>query len=77
MFSVHLGSVLDLFKVLAVIANPIMGIAAIQILRVNLRFLPREVRPPLWRQAGLVLAAMLYGGMTLALLYDSYVKWTK
>ena len=77
MFSVHLGSVLDLFKVLAVIANPIMGIAAIQILRVNLRFLPREVRPPLWRQAGLVLAAMLYGGMTLALLYDSYTKWTK
>lgn len=77
MFSVHLGSVLDLFKVLAVIANPIMGIAAIQILRVNLRFLPREVRPPLWRQAGLVLAAMLYGGMTLALLYDSFVKWTR
>lgn len=76
LISVHFGSVLDLFKVLAVIANPIMGVAAIQILRVNTRFLPREVRPPLWRQAGLVMAAVLYGGMTLALLYDSYTKWT-
>lgn len=74
--SVHFGSVLDLFKILAVIANPIMAVAAVQILRVNLRFLPREIRPPLWRQLGLVLCAVLYGGMTLALLWDSYSKWT-
>ena len=67
--AVHMGSVLDLFKILGIVANPIMAIAAVQILRVNTRFLPKEVRPPLWRQAGLVLCALAYGGMTLALLY--------
>lgn len=67
--AVHLGNVLQLFKVLGIVANPIMAIAAVQILRVNTRFLPREVRPPLWRQAGLVLCALAYGGMTVALVY--------
>lgn len=69
-FAVHLGSVLDLFKILGIVANPIMAIAAVQILRVNTRFLPKEVRPPLWRQAGLVLCALAYGGMTVALIWN-------
>ena len=69
-FAVHLGSVLDLFKILGIVANPIMAIAAVQILRVNTRFLPKEVRPPLWRQAGLVLCAVAYGGMTAALVWN-------
>ena len=69
-FSVHLGSVLDLFKILGIVANPIMAIAAIQILRVNTRFLPPELRPPLWRRAGMVLCAVAYGGMTAALIWN-------
>ena len=68
--AVHLGNVLQLFKVLGIVANPIMAIAAVQILRVNTRFLPKEVRPPLWRQVGLVLCALAYGGMTVALVYS-------
>ena len=28
---------------------------------VNRRFLPRELRPPLWREAALVLTAAFYG----------------
>ena len=70
--AVHLGNVLQLFKVLGIVANPIMAIAAVQIWRVNTRFLPREIRPPFWRQAGLILCAIAYGGMTLALLYDRF-----
>jgi hypothetical protein len=73
--AVHLGNVLQLFKVLGIVANPIMAIAAIQIWRVNTRFLPAEIRPPLWRQAGLILCAIAYGGMTITLLYDSYWKF--
>ena len=79
-FSVHLGSVLDLFKILGIVANPIMAIAAVQILRVNTRFLPPELRPPLWRRAGLVLCAVVYGGMTAALIWnlvDSYNRKPK
>lgn len=66
----NLGSVLSLFKVLGIVANPIMAIAAIQILRVNTRFLPPEIRPPWWRQIGLVICALFYGGLTLALLWS-------
>lgn len=76
-FAIHLGHVLELFKVLGIVANPIMAIAAVQILRVNRRFLPREIRPPAWRQCGLVLCAVAYGGMTVALLYDGYRKWSR
>ena len=32
----------------------------IQILRVNRRFLPRAVRAPLWREAGLLLCVVFY-----------------
>lgn len=66
----NFGSVLSLFKVLGIVANPIMAIAAVQILRVNTRFLPKEIQPPLWRQAGLVICALFYGGLTLALLWS-------
>ncbi len=61
---------LDLFKVLGVVANPIMAIGAIQILRVNTRFLPKEIRPPWWRRCALILCAMLYGTMSLVTFYD-------
>lgn len=66
--AIHQGSVIDLFKVLAVVANPILALAAIQILRVNSRFLPPELHPPLWRQISLVIAAITYGGLTVVML---------
>jgi hypothetical protein len=65
----NLGSVLTLFKVLGIVANPIMAIAAVQILRVNTRFLPKEIRPPLWRRIALVACALFYGSLTLALVW--------
>lgn len=70
LFSIHLGNVLQLFTVLGVVASPILALAAVQILRVNLRFLPREVRPPWWRCAALGLCAAAYGGITLVVLVD-------
>lgn len=72
--SVHFGSVLDLFKILAVIANPIMAIAAVQILLVNRKFLPPEIRPPWWRQAALVLCALVYGGISVALVWMAFSR---
>lgn len=67
-YAVRLGTVLKLFEVLGVVACPIMCIGAIQILRVNTRFLPRELRPAFWRQIGLVLCALAYGGFSIALI---------
>jgi hypothetical protein len=70
LFSANLGGVLTLFTVLGIVANPIMAIAAIQILRVNTRFLPQQIRPPLWRQGALLICALFYGGLTVALLWS-------
>lgn len=66
-FSVRLGTVLQLFEVLGIIACPIMALASIQILRVNTKFLPPELRPQMWRRIGLILCSAAYGGFTVAL----------
>ena len=71
-YAVRIGTVLDLFKVLGVVACPIMSIAALQILRVNTTFLPRELRPSLWRRIGLVACSAAYGGLTIALVIDLF-----
>lgn len=70
LFAIYLGSVPHLFKVLGVVASPIMAIAAIQILRINTRFLPPEFRPPLWRRVALCGSVLVYGGISVALVWN-------
>lgn len=67
-YAVRLGTVLKLFEVLGVVACPIMCIGSLQILRVNTRFLPPELRPAWWRRIGLVLCAIAYGGFSVAII---------
>ncbi|MBI1786117.1 MAG: Nramp family divalent metal transporter [Acidobacteria bacterium] len=67
--TVQWGTAMTLFKALGVVAGPILGLAAVQILRVNTRLLPAELRPSLWRRAGLVLCAIFYVLMFLAVLF--------
>jgi len=76
LFAIHLGSVLDLFKILGILASPIMAIAAVQILRVNTRFLPPEFRPPWWRRIALVCCVFAYGGISIALLINMLRSWS-
>jgi hypothetical protein len=54
------ASPFQLFKVLANVAGLVLVIAGIQIFRVNRRFLPKAVRPALWREAGLLLCVAFY-----------------
>lgn len=75
--AVNLGNVLDLFKILAIVANPVMAIGAIQILRVNRTLLPKSMQPPLWRQFALVVAAVMYGFVTSVVAYDLISKWLR
>ncbi|MEZ6052916.1 MAG: hypothetical protein R3C02_16275 [Planctomycetaceae bacterium] len=63
---------LSLFKILGVAAGPILAIASIQILRVNTRFLPPELRPSLWRRAGLIACALFYGTVSILLAIDFF-----
>lgn len=51
----------SLFKILGLLATPILAIGAFQILRVNTRFLPAEIRPPMWRRVCLVACGVIYG----------------
>ena len=67
-FAVRMGTVIQLFEVLGVVACPIMAFASIQILLVNTRFLPPALRPQMWRRVGLVLCSVAYGGFTIALI---------
>lgn len=66
-FAVRIGTVIQLFEVLGVVACPILAFASIQILRVNTKFLPPEIRPALWRRIGLVICSVAYGGFAIAL----------
>jgi hypothetical protein len=58
--AIRSASPFELFKVLANVAGLILVIAGIQIFLVNRRFLPKAVRPPLWREAGLLLCSAFY-----------------
>ena len=64
---------LSLFKILGLLASPILAIGAVQILRVNLRFLPAEVRPPLWRCLCLAACAVVYTGLAALSLWQYLV----
>jgi hypothetical protein len=59
-FSIRIASPFQLFKVLANMAGVVLAIAGIQILIVNRRFLPRALRPPLWRELSLVVCSAFY-----------------
>jgi hypothetical protein len=70
--SIHFGNVLQLFTVLGLIASPIMALAAVQIWRVNRRFLPKAAQPPVWRQIGLLLCAASYALITSVVIYGTF-----
>lgn len=72
--SIHWGGALTLFKVLGIVAGPILALAALHIWRVNTRFLPRELRPAWWRQALLGLCAAFYGGISAALVTQQFSR---
>ncbi len=59
---------MTLFKALGVVAGPALCLAALQILRVNTTLLPPELRPSLWRRAGLLGCAIFYATMVSAVL---------
>ncbi len=74
LIAVNFGNVVQLFTVLAIVANPVLAIGAVQILLVNRRFLPKSMQPPLWRQAALVIAAVAYTFITCVVVYDQVTK---
>lgn len=75
LIAVNWGNAVTLFKILGGLASPIMAVASIQILIVNTRLLPRELRPPIWRRAALVLCCLCYGYLSVTLTQDLATKF--
>jgi hypothetical protein len=59
--ALQLAQPLTLIKLGAVNAGFISAFAASHVLVVNRRLLPEALRPPAWRQAGLLLCTLFYG----------------
>src|SRR5918993_283804 len=54
------ASPFQLFKILANMAGIVLMIAGVQIFIVTRRFLPKALRPPAWREAGLLVCSAFY-----------------
>ena len=59
--ALRLSQPIILLQLSANMAGLVMVISSIHILYVNMKFLPVELRPPLWRRIALVLMAVFYG----------------
>jgi hypothetical protein len=59
-FAVRLASPIKLFTIFANMAGLIMVVAGLQILRVNRRFLPPELRAAKWREVALLICSAFY-----------------
>ncbi len=69
-FVIRTASPFQLFKVLANMAGVVLVIAGIQIVLVNRRFLAPAVRPPVWREAGVLLCSAFYAFFAFFALRD-------
>ena len=58
--AIRSASPMKLFTILANVAGMVLVIAGVQIFIVNRRFLPRAVRPPLWREIALLACSAFY-----------------
>ena len=67
---VRSASPFQLFKILANVAGLVLVIAGIQIFLVNRRFLPRALRAPGWREAGLLACSAFYAFFAWFVLRD-------
>jgi hypothetical protein len=59
-YAVRLAGPFAMFQVFANVAGLILAIAGVQIFRVNRRFLPVALRPPLWREVALIGCTVFY-----------------
>ena len=58
--AIRMASPFQLFKFLANMAGIVLAIAGVQIVMVNRRFLPRVLRPSLWREIGVLGCSAFY-----------------
>ena len=70
--AVNWGTAMALFKVGANIGGLILGLAGFQVLRVNTRFLPKEIQPSLSRKLALAACSVFYGTMFTIVVWSQF-----
>ncbi|HXG63721.1 MAG TPA: hypothetical protein VNO70_01355 [Blastocatellia bacterium] len=70
MVAVNWADAMSLFKVIANVAGLVLAIASIQVLRVNSKLLPAELRPPFWRKMALLACSIFYGTIFTLVLWS-------
>ena len=65
-YVVRWGTAMDLMKWLGNVAGLVLTVSSVQLLIVNSRLLPKELQPSLWRKLALVLCAVAYGSLFVA-----------
>lgn len=60
MFVIRSASPFQLFKILANMAGVVLAVAGVQIFIVNRRFLPKAIRPALWKEIALLACSAFY-----------------
>jgi hypothetical protein len=69
------ASPFQLFKIVANMAGVVLAVAGVQIFLVNRRFLPRAVRAPWWREAGLLGCSAFYGVFAFLVIRGVFRSW--
>ena len=64
-YVVRWGTAMDLMKWLGNVAGIVLAISAVQLLLVNTKLLPEQLRPPLWRKLVLVACSLGYGALAV------------
>jgi hypothetical protein len=67
LLAVNWGQAMDLFKVLGNVAGFVLAVAAIQVLIISHKFLPKELQPGLFRKCLLVSTSIFYGSLSMTL----------
>ena len=70
MVVIRLASPFQLFKILANMAGLVLAVAGVQIFLVNRRFLPRAIRPAVWKEIGLLACSAFYAFFTFFVVRD-------
>jgi len=69
-YAMRLAGPFALFKIMANMAGFVMALAGVQILIVNRKFLPRSLRPPLYRELLLVGCVIFYAFFTVQVVLE-------
>lgn len=71
--AVRWGTAMDMMKWLGNVAGLVLAFSSVQILLVNTRLLPKQLRPPLWRRLALVACAIAYGTLFVAVVRSLFL----